>query len=364
MNGLSSVCSLSLIQPSRLIPAWNTQTGISLTNMSGTNISYNINPTNYSITGASVYQIINTSAMSTTGGTTVQNRTGTFTLNVSSSPVSIYYIVIGGGGGGGSGNEGGGGGSSGEIKYGNVSLPVGTYSCSLQVGGGGPGSGYVESLSTFSNGAGGYGCVGGTSTLTINGTTITSIGGSPGGPSRYNNVCTIGAYGGGGGIGGSFPGTITGSNGQIKNRGGNSVNTSTLISSAGGGGSPMSSGSNGNTGSIVSGGTITGLGGLGGAPISTTAISNSFKTVQYFCEGGHGAAGASYNPSATVGGQISTYALAGYSSGWSSVAANIQPATQSVNHTGSGGSGAFQMNGLNKSAYAPSGANGVIIIYF
>jgi len=343
----------------------NQKSGASVTisSISGSNVSSYTNPSSYTISGHNVYQIINTNAMSTSGGTSVTNVSGTFSLSVSGGTATLYYIVIGAGGGGGSGDQGGGGGSSGQIQYGSLTIPTGTYSCSFQIGGGGPGSGWVSSSSTFSNGANGYGVIGGTSSLTINGTTITSIGGNAGGPSYYSNGCTTGAYGGGAGCNIGDGSTLTGSNGQVSHNGGNSSNTA--CTSGGGGGSPSGNGGNGSFGSSSGSQSVSGVGGLGGSPISSTTIGWGFSTVQYFCEGGHGSASFANSAIATVAGQISSYALAGYSSGiGSGTATNGQHATQSVNHTGSGGSGCFQQNGLGSSnSHAPAGSNGLILLY-
>jgi hypothetical protein len=346
-------------------------TNVTLTAGSTSNSSINLNLNTlvygpntylYSRTGYSIYTLLNTTTLPTTNTTGIDG-TGSFTLTVTTNPTDIHFILIGAGGSGGSGNQGGGGGSAGEFKYVKVTLSVGTHTIAYTVGAGNGGSGYVASSTTFVEGGNGYGRTGNTTSITIdNGTPITAIGGSAGGPSNNSNFTTKGAYGGGAGCC-IVTGIQTGSNGVIKNKGGGAPTNSYY--GAGGGGSPMGNGSNGlSTGNPSAGGQ-------GGTPISSNDASLSTSPFYgmkdnnnnylYWCEGGPGSC-LRTTLSVTTLNIFPAYGLAGKSSGVPDATATR--ATQTVNHSGSGGGGCFQNNGLNGTQYAPAGSNGLILIAF
>ena len=83
----------------------------------------------------------------------------------------------------------------------------------------------------------------------------------------------------------------------------------------------------------------------------------------YLCEGGYGSYGWGSNKNNPQSNVNTEYGLAGYASGITSAGGYVN-ATQTTNHTGSGGSGAFQTQGVSGGTYAGNGANGVIIISF
>lgn len=352
-----------------VIPSGTVSFSAGSTSTSSINLNYSLaygtKTYNYSKNGSTVYTLLNTNALPTTN-TTGTNGTGSFTITVSGGTSTIYFILIGAGGSGGSGNQGGGGGSAGEFKYFSISLPAGSYNATYTVGAGNGGSGYVGSASAYGAGVNGYGRPGNNTTLTINGNTYTALGGSPGGPSTYTNSATVGAYGGGCGCnitGGSMSGSV----GQIKNHGGN--NTTYGYYGGGGGGSPMGNGGNG----VVTDGTggNPALGGLGGVPIASndSSLSGSpFYNMQdtsggsiYWCEGGAGSC-LRTTLNCNTNNTVSAYGLAGKSAGVPDGASTC--AIQPINHSGSGGGGGFQNNGISRTQYAPSGSNGLILIAF
>lgn len=338
-----------------------------------------LNPSIYSVNNYSIWQINNLNLIPVTN-TIGTNSTGTFTLTLPTQK-TVHIIIIGAGGSGGSGNEGGGGGSAGQFNYQSILLSSGTYNCGFEVGSGhGGASGSAVSTSTYSAGSNGYGIPGSSSSLVINGTTYTAIGGSPGGASRYN-AGGSGAYGGGSGANPQIVfSSLSGTVGTITNRGG----ASNGYAGGGGGGSPKSNGTDGSTTNVsATGGYFVVKGGLGGTPIASTdsILANSpfalLNPIRYWCEGGHGActwkptSGSNLNFEQNITGVSSIFGLSGRSSGvyldpggrnQKSLYPNVF-ATNPTNHTGSGGSGGFQSNGLGTSTqYAPSGSNGLILI--
>jgi hypothetical protein len=358
MNSLGTLQSISKYTPTGPPIVANT-----ITSISGTNVAYATNTTAYSTAGFNVYQIKNNVALPTTANVAPTNVTGTFTININNATSTIYYLVIGAGGSSSNSNQGSGGASSGEVKYGSITLSQGTYNCSFQIGGGPSGTDYVASGASYSAHTNGYGCIGGQSALTINGTTYTCKGGNAGGPSYYNNGCTAGSYGAGCGC--SYSNSILSGSTAGSKTGGGSPNTSNHPTSAGGGSSAVENGQDGimNT-SSTTGPTPFG-GSLGGRPISTTDINlagfNFTNGIQYFAEGGHGSPGYASSRGIGCAPTTSSYGLSGQSSGIGT-SANIS-ATQPVNHTGSGASGAFQnAGGINGTNISPAGSNGVILI--
>ena len=265
------------------------------------NVSFNKNYTNtintntyrYITSGYDVWFINNNKSQNT--NSIVTNVSGNFKITVTNATASIYYVICGSGGGGGGGNEEGGGGSSGEIKYGSISLTIGSYDCSFTIGSGGSGIIYMGSGS-YPDGGGkvGWGYDGQTTTLTINGTTYTAGKGCPGAPSRYGGI-TSKIFNLGGGSGGTGPNnnnSYTGTPGSniinsINLNGGNTP--ASWCSSGGGGASNIEKGNNGNIAYSTT--DLRAPGALGGKPSSSVTFPDAFKftDVSYFAEGGHSA---------------------------------------------------------------------------
>lgn len=336
-----------------------------LTNATGTNITYNLNYTNniggtnysYTKTDYKVY-FVNNTAISSAG--TTGTVSGTFTLTVSGASATIYYAISASGGGGGGGNEGGGGGSSGELKYGTITLPIGTYNCSFSLGNGGygvanyQGSGPYLTNPTTTN-SNGYGYVGANSVLIINGNTITANRGCPGGCAHTNNGATGFVLGGGSGTTFSNSGAITGASGT-KFNGGSTINAGTNQCAGGASGaSNQMAGRN----STVSSNPSAGM--LGGDPTPSTLLplGLQFNQTCYFCEGGHGT-NARYTTTATIiNATQSVYKLAGANTG---VNGSVnQNATDSI--LGSGGSGMIYDKGTSRNS-GGNGGNGFFFISF
>jgi hypothetical protein len=334
----------------------------SVTSISG---NYTLNASQFTISGYSVYKFYNTTAQPTTNASAT-NQTGSFTITISNATTTVYYLIAGGGSGGGSGDQGGGGGGSGNLIYGSVALPVGTYNCTYQVGGAGGGSNYVSSSNTFSNGANGYGCMGGDSNFVCNSTTYTSGGGGTGGPAYYSNVNTGKACSGGAGcsIGN---GTLTAPSGSV-HTGGNSVSNS-YDCGAGGGASPYENGTAGSGGNSNAG--HAGAGGIGGRATRSVDMSTpwtGFSATQYFCEGGSGACARTAIGSDTITPITSYYGYGGRGSGVPD-SSPTNRCTSAVSDTtnggyGSAGGGAFQAMGVGSGYYAGAGVNGVFLLAF
>jgi hypothetical protein len=324
-------------------------------------ITGNYNVGSFSMSGRTVYQFYNNSTPSATPAT---GQSGTFTINVSTTTGTIYYIVVGGGGGGGSGSQGGGGGGSGQLQYGSISLPVGSYSCTYIVGEGGYGSGYTGSGS-YSNGGNGYGYVGYLSQFACNGNTITASGGGAGGCSYNSNGCTGYACGGGAGCNFSTS-NLTGATGSVHN--GGASNTSTYTSTgAGGGASNYENGVSGSAGN--SSGGNAGSGGRGGRATRSIDLPtpyNGFTTTLYFAEGGSGSCSRTAPSCTTIAPIASYYGYGGYGSGVPNTASSY-PTNAIINSTGgwgSGGGGAFQASGVSGTSTAGYGSNGVFFLFF
>ena len=385
----STFSSFSSVQNTYIKPAIATDI---ISAISG--IAYAKDTSPYTVSGKTVYSFTSTIAQPTTCAV-AQNKTGTFTITVKNSSKTIYYIIVAGGGGGGCGNGDGGGGSGGEVKYGSVTLQVGTYICSCEIGGGGGGGEYKQAYINTNPGADGNGFLGGISTLTINGTIYSTIGGSAGAPYGLSNkISPAGAYGGGSsGNGGA---STTGSKGEVQFKGGDSpiLNTGVqcLTMSGGGGGGAGGNGGNGtqNTLNAVMNFennhlcAISGPGGVGGNGISSAAFSIpelQFTNPQYFSAGGGGGVTAFFGfPSYSgISGNIginatqSTNNIGGKGGGAGRGQDVTILCTSGVNHTGSGGGAGGSPNDGFRLLYTPgdpeprsvgAGGNGIIILSF
>lgn len=330
---------------------------VSLSNGSGTNVTYNLNYTNniggtnysYTKTGYKVYFINNTV---TPSNSATGNVSGSFTLTVTGATTTVYYAVCASGAGGGTGGTAGGGASSGELKYGSISLPVGTYSCSHTIGNGGFGSGFVAS-GNYASGGGtnGYGYDGRSSTLTINGTTITANKGCPGASGGYGNNLASG-FVLGSGSGATTAGAFTGSTGSNGFNGG-----STPSSACSSGGSGASNVANGNAGNSKDSRGTFAIGVLGGTPSnsSTFPVGLQFNQTCYFAEGGQSACARNANLGTIYSNPYSGYYLAGQGASVNGTSGANYNAGNSI--LGSGGSGGcFSQGGW--------GGNGFILLSF
>jgi hypothetical protein len=329
----------------------------SVTSISG---NYTLDPSQFALSGKSVYKFYNTTAQPTTNATAT-NQSGSFTLTISNATKTVYYLICGGGSGGGSGTQGGGGGASGNLVYGSISLPVGTYNCTYQIGGPGGGGNYVSSGS-YANGANGYGCYGGDSNFVCNSVTYTAGGGGQGGPSQNNNGATGFACSGGAGssIG---TGTHTASSGSVHT--GGSSPTSTWCTGAGGGSSPYENGSNGSAGNANAG--HAGAGGIGGRAtrsIDMSAPWTGFSATEYFCEGGSGACARTAIGSDTITPINSYYGHGGKGSGVPDNSPTNRCTSALSTSFGCGGGGSFQAMGIGSGVYAGAGSAGLFLLAF
>lgn len=339
-----------------------------LTKLSATNGDVYLNYNNYKATAATVFTFLNTTNLPVgTYPPTAATITGTIKLDTATT---VSILIIGGGGGGGSGSQGGGGASSGRVKFQKLALTAGTYAFRVVVGGGGGGGGYVTS-GAYVNGGNGYGRVGGTSQVTLNGNTYTAEGGCPGGTSYFSNAATSGAYGGGAGATDAPPSTLPTTGSTFNGISGGGSNFVAYCAGGGGGGSYTG---NGNPGTRVTiNGDYFGLGGLGALPIGSnhslfnaTPIAN-FTPTQFWAEGGHGACTLANATLYNIPSVTRTNSLAGKSAGayyYTSPPSDLSTVmpTNPTNHTGSGGSGAFANNSLTSDHVAPAGANGLVIL--
>jgi hypothetical protein len=323
--------------------------------------NYALNDSQFALSGYSVYKFYNTNAQPTTS-TAAGNQTGSFTITITGSSKTVYYLICGAGGGGGSGDQGGGAGGAGNLIYGSISLGVGTYNCTYQIGGSGGGSNYVSSGS-YVNGANGYGSYGGTSNFVCNSVTYTSQGGGPGGCTNNNNGATGFACSGGAGcsIG---AGLLTASSGSV-HTGGSSV-SSTYCSGGGGGASPYENGSNGSAGNANAGHAASG--GIGGRATRSIDLTGTpwtgFSSTQYFCEGGSGCCARTAISSDNIAPINSYYGYGGKGSG----VPDSYPTNRCTNALstsfGCGGGGSFQAMGVGSGYYAGSGSNGLLLLAF
>ena len=388
----SSFSSFSSIQNTYINPVTVTTSTLAISAITGVTSAKDTSP--YIISNKTVYSFKSTIAQPITTSQTypdAQNNTGTFTITVTSQPTIINYIIVaGGGGGGGSNGQGCGGGGGGEVKQGSIPLPIGTYICSCSIGGGG-------------------GCTknGGPSSLSINGTNYTTIGGAAGAGADTSNLIA-GAYGGGAGGIYRAVSSFTGSTGSVLSegvyyKGGNSSTTPYVnwyVCSGGGGGGARGSGADGTYSidlaifSIIDNVVVlkeTGLGittstkassnpgGIGGNGISSNTFipALQFTTPQYFSAGGGGGAFGNYGGTAPIPRTVSTNNIGGMGGGSSTPYFEGEPAntfthtnyncTGGVNNTGSGGGGMGTpwYGAISNTVWngAP-GANGIIILSF
>jgi hypothetical protein len=327
--------------------------------------NYALNDSQFALSGYSVYKFYNTNAQPTTN-TPAGNQTGSFTITITGSSKTVYYLICGAGAGGGSGDQGGGGAGSGNLIYGSISLGVGTYNCTYQIGGSGGGSNYVSSGS-YASGSNGYGSYGGTSNFVCNSVTYTAQGGGPGGCTNNNNGASGFACSGGAGcsIG---TGLLTASSGSV-HTGGSSV-SSTYCSGAGGGASVYENGSNGSAGNANAGHAASG--GIGGRATRSSDLTSTpwtgFSSTQYFCEGGSGCCARTAVSSDNIAPITSYYGYGGRGSGVPDNSPTNRCTSATYNTTsggyGSGGGGAFQAMGVGSGYYAGAGAPGLMLIAF
>jgi hypothetical protein len=323
--------------------------------------NYTQDPAQFALSGYTVYKFYNTTAQPTTNAAAT-NQTGSFTLTISNATKTVYYLICGGGSGAASGTQGGGGGAAGNLIFGSISLPVGTYNCTYQIGGCGGGGNYVSSGS-YSNGANGYGCYGGDSNFVCNSVTYTSNGGGPGGPSQNSNGATGFACSGGAGcsIG---TGTHTASSGSVHT--GGSSPSSTYCSGAGGGSSPYENGSNGSAGNANAGHAASG--GIGGRATRNIDLTGTpwtgFSSTEYFCEGGSGACARTAISSDTIAPINSYYGYGGKGSGVPDNSPTNRCTNALSTSFGCGGGGSFQAMGVGSGYYAGCGSNGLFLLAF
>lgn len=199
-------------------------------------------------------------------GTQTFTASGTFTVPYGVNAVDVFLV---GGGGGGSryphpGSYGGGGGGGGYTKT-VKTIPVTPGSnCPIVVGAGGSGGTYNANVP---------GGTGGTSSITVAGTTRSSSGGQGGGNGTGNNG-GAGGSGGGYSCGGGSLGSTGGSNGSNGGGGGGGVGQGTTTMSfeetsgtpyagGGGGGGKSSPSASGGYSGGGSGGSYSSWGGSG-----------------------------------------------------------------------------------------------------
>jgi hypothetical protein len=357
MNSLGTLQSIANYSPNAPPPSGS----VSVTSISG---NYALNDSQFALSGKSVYKFYNSTTPSSVSSIT--NQTGSFTISVSGASKTIYFLICAGGSSGSSGNQGAGGSSSGDLLVSSVSLPIGTYNCTYQIGGSCTGCYYVASGSYIGPNQNGWGSPGGDSNFVCNGTTYTTRGGLPGAPSGYSAsslTSSFSSYPLGSGAATSIGhGALSGYTGTKKN-GGNTP-TSTACSSASGGASVFESGANGVETNFTSGNPAPGsIGGRATRSIDLSAPWNGFSSTQYFCEA---SAGTACRTSPTVGTSYPAtagyYGFAGSSSGTS---ANCTDAVVNSNGGyGSAGGSSFQLQGRNGTYYGGSGTNGLFLLAF
>jgi hypothetical protein len=259
-------------------------------------------------------------------------QSGTTNWTVPNGVTSIDYLLVGGGGGGGGVAGGGfssGGGGAGQVRGGTAAVTAG-QTLSAVVGASGV-SGGTTSI------AAAVGGIGGTSSLTGTGVSLTATGGGGGaggqGASGATNA-TNGASGGGGGAQGvviAQPANGTAGQGTA---GGTGL--------ASGSGNNQSGGGGGGAGVAGGNGTST-AGGAGGAGVSN---STTGAVVNY---GGGGGGGKRVTGSAGAGGQGG--------GGTGGLAAAGSAATA---NTGGGGGGA----GGDGSLAGGAGGSGIVVVRY
>ncbi len=201
----------------------------------------------------------------TISGTNYKVHTFTSSSTLSCSTAKVLDILIVGGGGGGGREMAGGGGGGGVVLLSSVNSGVNLISVTV-------GAGAVEETDPFSRGKNGN-----PSSITINSTTYTAIGGGGGAGANSASSGASGASGGGGssGIGGVGQYETDSDPSTFGNAGGTSGGCGSSGASCGGGG--------GGAGSAGSNGTSSG-GGKGGDGY----LSNITGTNTYYGGGGGG----------------------------------------------------------------------------
>jgi len=263
-------------------------------------------------------------------------NSGSFTIDTN---ITANILLVGGGGGGGSGGAGGG---AGNVLYTlNYNLSPGTYT--ITVGNGGSGS--------SGNTTNGYN--GSNTSININGTIFTAIGGGGGG--SRNDSTLIGRAGndGGSGGGGAHSDSATNSNaGGISTK--NIYSVWTSLGNAGGDGKDGTSGGYGSGGGGGAGGigfiAGTNAGGNGGYGINLNSLFGS-NVGHSGWFGGGGGGGSWTGTSGQVG-----YANGGtglFGGGGDAYGGN------GIANTGGGGGGGNFGNGAGG-----SGGSGVVIIRY
>lgn len=233
-------------------------------------------------------------------------------LNLVISNATADVLRVGAGGGGGTGNSinnASGGGGGGEFSESMAeSIPVGSYSVIIGIGGAGANSVLVK------------GSTGGTTSFN----SISAAGGGGGG-SQQSNAGGAGASGGGAAY------NASGGSASAGYAGGN--NLTPYVNGGGGGGGAAAAGSNQPANQT---------GGAGGAGLQS---SISLSSIYYAAGGGAGA--------------TTTLGVGGSSSGGSGSNSSTAPTIPTAN-SGSGGGGSH-----NIASYVPtSGADGIVIIRY
>jgi hypothetical protein len=333
---------------------------VSVTSISG---NYALNDSQFALSGKSVYKFYNSTTPSSVSSIT--NQTGSFTITVTGATKTIYFLICAAGSSGSNGNQGSGGSSSGDLLVSSVSLPIGTYNCTYQVGGSCTGCYYVASGNYIGPNQNGWGAYGGDSNFVCNGTTYTIRGGLPGAPSGKSASALTSSFSGyplGSAAGTSVGhGALTGYDGSLHD-GGNTP-TSATCSSGSGGASPYENGSNGVVSDGTSGNPCPGaIGGRATRSVDLASPWNGFSSTQYFCEASAGTACRTAPSTAPYAGVSGYYGFAGKSSGTSD---NCTDAVVNSNGGyGSAGGSCFQTQGRNSTYYAGSGNNGIFLLAF
>lgn len=387
---ISSVASVAAAAATQVRPPPPSIVGMTVANGGATAT----NSGNFVTTGYNVTQLTNTNSQLAAGTATPSNpttavaATGSFSLIVSRTS-TVYLLLVGAGGGGGCGTRAlaglyacGGGGGGGQCLPRSVTLSPGTYSVNFTIGGAGRGAPTNVTNAGTTIAAGGYGCLGGDTTLTLNGVTYTAVGGAAG--ARFNGTYETGTNTGisiksgayGGGCGGTFGSAkLYGSGGTVllpdgitsQYSGGSNPNPTNLSIFPGAGGGGAGGNGGGGTGTNATG--PTGTGGVGGDGVSTNTFSGdypgvSFTTEIFLCGGGGGASGSNTSSAASnSAGGAGGSGGGGHGANWtySTVAAATQYTWASGYGSGGGGGQESTVHGGYEGG---SGSNGAIFISF
>jgi len=288
------------------------------------------------------------SGAATTNGVTYNvyafKTTGTsYTVNYSCAGDTIIYVLAVGGGGGGGAYGCGGGGAGGVVM--TPAYISGSGTITISVGSGGSGA----------SGSPGAGTVGGSTTVTMNSTTIIAGGGGASGTNTLQNGSVNGGSGAGGLGGANYnyaAGNAVNTNNNYANKGGAPWPT-TGGDSAGGGG--------GGAGTVGLPGSVS-LGGVGGNGIQCflpgiaqfTPSGTAYGT--YYWGGGGGGSGGNGSAGGIGGGGGGS----GSGAGGAGITNGSPGSTNAGNggaNTGGGGGGAFTSTGGN-------GGSGIVVIAF